>query len=122
MRTISVLIGVALLASCGPDSERLRCEDLLPAGAATYSDVAALVVNDSPKSCGGCHNTASPVYGLNFEGRAVAYDALTTKMHLIYPQVASGLMPKVGEPWSADDLRVLRSWYCDGAFYERANE
>ena len=119
-RYISILAGVlGCAASCaGDDAEVLHCRDLAPASEATFSAVSAIVTGSSRKSCAPCHNTETPLWGLNFEGPAVAYDALTTKMHLIYPQVATGAMPEVGEAWSLADLRLLRSWYCRGGFYE----
>lgn len=111
--------GAVLLAGCGgPAEEILSCDDLLPATEAGYGVVASLVVDPGPKSCSTCHNTETPIVGLNFEGPGVAYDALSTRMDLIYPQIASGEMPKAGAPWADDDLRIIRSWYCSGAFYE----
>lgn len=111
--------GAVLVAACGGSAEDiLTCDDLLPATQAGYGAVVSLMVDPGPKSCSTCHNTATPVFGLNFEGPGVAYDALSTRMELIYPQIATGGMPKVGEPWSDGDLRILRTWYCSGAFYE----
>lgn len=96
----------------------LHCGDLLPEESVHYDDVVALMVEPSSKSCGSCHNTDTPLAGYNFEGRGVAYDALTTKMEIVYGQVASGKMPEDGERWDEDDLRLLRSWYCYGGLYE----
>lgn len=116
-----LLIACALLlGSCGRD-ELLVCTDLLPPGTARFADVRALTVDVNDKSCSRCHNTTNPIYGLNFEGPGVAYDALTTHMPAIYDQLALGKMPAQGTRWSADDLRVLRSWYCQGAIYEPSN-
>jgi len=121
---LSRLVNVAALAllfsvGCTGDSdETLNCDDLAPADQATYADVAALVAAPSAKSCSRCHNTQTPIYGYNFEGSAVAYDALSTKMDRIYPQVASGRMPQIGTAWDENDLRLLRTWYCNGAFFE----
>ncbi len=113
------ILMVATLSSCGFDeSERLDCNDLLPAEETSYTEVAALVTTPGAKGCSNCHNTASPVYGYNFEGPGVAYDALSTKIDLVYAQVASGAMPKDGVRWSGANLRLLRSWYCHGAIYE----
>jgi hypothetical protein len=102
----------------GDSSETVNCDNLLPAGQATFSDVTALMINSGSKGCSGCHTTASPVNGYNFEGPVVTYDALTTKMDRIYAQVASGEMPDDGDRWSDSDLRILRSWYCYGAFFK----
>jgi mono/diheme cytochrome c family protein len=113
------MIASVAIGACAADGDHaLHCDDLLPDDDATYGAVAALVVDPGPKSCGSCHNTDAPLGGYNFEGRAVSYDALTTKMEIIYTQVASGEMPETGQRWDDDDLRLLRSWYCRGAFYE----
>lgn len=124
MTTLSSLVGLLCLATaCVPDDQlTLTCDDLLPADEAGFVAVSALVVEPGPKSCASCHNTHSPVAGLNFEGPGVAYDALTTKTDRIYAQVASGAMPKSGEPWSDDDLRLFRSWICHGGLYDEAAE
>ena len=114
-----ICAALACLAGCGTDGhDALHCDDLLPAEQASYAAVAALVVDTGPKSCGSCHNTDFPLGGYNFEGPGVAYDALSTKMEIIYTQVASGEMPETGERWTEDDLKLLRSWYCHGAFYD----
>jgi hypothetical protein len=114
-----VLSGGAWLIGCGTSGdEALHCDDLAPAEQATWAAVAELVVEPGPKSCGSCHHTETPLSGYNFEGPGVAYDALSTKMEIIYTQVASGEMPETGERWTEDDLRLLRSWYCNGAFYD----
>ncbi len=108
---------LALVAACGA-GDGLTCDDLLPPSQATYPSVAALVVGPGPKSCSACHSVESPVYGYDFSGPGVSYEALTTHMPLIYADVASGRMPKAGQRWSDADLQLLRSWYCQGAFYE----
>ena len=118
--TAALIAGLSLATTgCGQDSsEVLDCDDILPAEQATYSQVADLVVGPGPKSCFICHSEQSPVFGYDFSSRDAAYDALTNKMHLIYPQVASGKMPQGTVPWNDEDLRLLRSWYCHGAFYD----
>ena len=103
---------------CADDRYRLECDDLLPEAEAVYDEVAALVVDSGSKSCGGCHNGDAPIGGYNFEARGVAYDALVSKIEIIYANVASQQMPVEGEPWNEDDLRLLRSWYCHGAFFD----
>jgi hypothetical protein len=114
---VCALLSLAGGSACA-DDHALHCDDLLPVEQATYSAVVELVVKPSAKSCGTCHHTDTPIGGYNFEGRAVAYDSLSTKMEIIYTQVASGEMPEMGERWDEADLRLLRSWYCHGAFYE----
>lgn len=116
-QTVVALVAAALTAACGAD-HALECKDLLPAGSVSFRDVTARVIEGGSKSCALCHNTATPIYGYNFELPGVAYDALTNHMAPIYRQLASGRMPKDGTRWTEDDLRVLRTWYCDGAFYE----
>lgn len=114
---------LCLAVACAPDEElSLDCDDLLPAEQAGFVAVRALVVDPGPKSCSRCHNTISPVAGLNFEGPGVAWDALSTKSDRVYAQVASGRMPDEGERWSEDDLRLFRSWVCHGALYDEAAE
>jgi mono/diheme cytochrome c family protein len=119
MLVLTAMLALTAVRACAAGGdETLHCDDLMPAEDATYGAVAALVVEPGPKSCGSCHNTETPLGGYNFEGPAVSYDALTTKMEIIYTQVASGEMPETGERWDDEDLRLLRSWYCRGAFYE----
>lgn len=108
--------GLLVLSACG-SSVTLHCDDLLPAGEAPYAEVARLVTSLGPRGCARCHNTESPVSGFNFEGPGVSYDALSARMGLIYPQIATGAMPPDGAPWSEADLRLLRTWYCNGALY-----
>lgn len=107
-----------LVAGCGNASERVSCDDVLEPSEAGYKAVAALLTGSTAKGCARCHNTRSPVYSYNFEGAGVAWDALVTRMDSVYAQLASGKMPKDGERWSDADLRLLRSWYCNGGFYE----
>ncbi len=105
--------------SCGaPPAARLDCSNLLPADQASFARVATLVTSSSAKGCAACHNTKSPTYGLNLEGPGVAWDAFATKMNLVYPLLATGQMPKGGEKWTDDELRLVRSWYCQGALYD----
>lgn len=108
-----------MTASCGaPEDERLNCDDLLPASDAGFARVAELVTSRGPTGCAACHNTKQPLMGMNLEGPAVAYDVLKHKMALVYPQLESGLMPPFGIPWTEDQLRLVRSWYCHGGLYE----
>ncbi len=117
--TVSCLFLVILFLGCtGDPNETINCDNLAPPAASSFSAVTALVTSSGSKGCSSCHNTTTPIYGFNFEGPAVAYDALMTKMDIIYPQVASGKMPQNGTRWSSQDLQTLRSWYCYGGFYE----
>jgi len=108
-----------LLAGCGPgEGLELTCEDLGPAEQASFRPLAALVTEPGARSCAACHNTASPVRGLNLEGPAVTWDAFTSKPDLVYAQLASGAMPEDGVAWSDEELRSFRTWYCNGAIYD----
>lgn len=113
--TCLAAVGLAA-AGCSPD--RVNCEDLVPPQAARYQAVSEMFTATDAKGCARCHNTREPVFGLNFEGPAVTFDALTTRFDVVYDQLESGGMPKDGVRWSRDDLAILRSWYCQGAAYE----
>ncbi len=115
MRRILLILA---LAGCADPKEQVRCDDALAPHEATFAAVLTLVSSEGAKGCARCHNTRSPVYGYNFEGPAVSHDALSSKMSSVYAQVASGKMPKDGERWSDTDLKLLRSWFCNGGFYE----
>jgi len=118
-RSAVLLLSLAatVVSGCGSVHD-LQCTDLLPAASVSFADVRALIVDTGPKSCSRCHNTATPIYGYNFEGPGVAWDALTTRTDPIYGQLSSGRMPKDGTRWTEGDLRILRTWYCNGAIYE----
>ena len=93
----------------------LHCRDLGDPSEATFAALVALVAEPGgAKSCGGCHNARTPVGGYDLATRSGIYDALTSRTEIIYGQVASGAMPEVGEPWSEEDLRLLRTWWCHG--------
>ena len=113
---VGAVLLAALLGACASPYE-LDCRDTLPPGEATFERLQELAVKANPKACSRCHNTRTPVRALNFEGPGVAYDAFISRPAVIYEQVASGSMPQGGPAWSEDDLRLLRSWYCDGAPY-----
>jgi hypothetical protein len=110
-------LALVAVAGCGTENP-LECRDLLPTGEASFARIRPLFMDGSRKSCTLCHNATSPVFGYDFEGPAATYDALTSRIAPIYEVLASGEMPEDGERWSADDLRLLRSWYCQGALYE----
>jgi hypothetical protein len=115
------VVCVALSAACGPPaSVRLDCSNLLPPEESHFSRIAAVVTNPDSKGkgCAPCHNGFSPTYGLNMQFTDEAWDVFSTKMHLVYPMLATGQMPATGHRWSDDELRVVRSWYCRGALYD----
>lgn len=104
-------------AACGRSTNQINCDDLLPPGEASYAAVAAIVTNtDDPRNCAVCHNGADPLYNLNLGAPDAAFHDMVTQIDRIYGQIAGGEMPQDGEPWSEDDVRLLRSWYCEGAF------
>jgi hypothetical protein len=115
-RTTSLALVAALSACMTPEQELITCDDI--GGAASFDAIAELMVEPGAKSCAACHNTKTPVLGVNLETRALAYDALTTRFATIYLQIASGEMPEDGEPWSDEELRALRTWYCRGGFHD----
>jgi hypothetical protein len=112
------IIGLSLIACLPPKEERLDCDDVLQASEANYSDLEALVTSDEGKGCGvaDCHGSEEANQGLRFDNPNSAYDALTTRADDIYGQVASGEMPEGGTRWDESDLRLFRSWYCNGSF------
>ncbi len=115
----SAVVACLGASGCGSDkAETLNCGELLPVEQASFTPLAELVTVPGAKGCSNCHDTQTPIYGYNFEGPGVAYDALASKTDVIYAQVASGAMPKDGVAWDEADLQLLRSWYCHGATYD----
>ena len=111
------LVACALLvSSCGKHHGQFTCDGILPADQARYGDVAALSVG----GCGGCHTTASPISGFNFEGHVTTYDAFQKGAERIYVQIESGAMPPGDVVWSDEEQRLLRSWICHGMLFEEA--
>ena len=113
------LLGLVCLACLPPKDERLTCDDLLEASEVRYGDLEALVTSAvDEKGCGvaDCHGADTANQGLRFDTPSTAYDALTTRLDAIYGQVSSGEMPEDGDRWDEADLRLLRSWYCNGSF------
>jgi hypothetical protein len=114
-------LGLALtgaFASCyEPGSERLSCDDVLPAGRYDFSRIEALV-RDPDKGCLGseCHTGASQEEGIRLDTADLVYDEFSHRPDKFYAVLAAGIMPDEGTPWSADDLKLFRSWYCEGAF------
>ncbi len=114
----AVVLGLSCVA---PQDERIHCDDTLAPAQATFADVKSLVIetesNEKGCSAANCHGADEAEQGYRLDADSVIYDALTTHIESVYAQVATGEMPpEGGERWTADDLRVLRSWYCNGAF------
>jgi hypothetical protein len=114
MRWLLLLAPLAL--SCGSPYE-LRCEDTVAPEQATFREIRELVVEKNATSCSRCHNARTPIVSLNFETSGAAFDGLLTRRSAVYEQIASGHMPLNGPAWSEEQVRVLRSWYCQGAPY-----
>jgi hypothetical protein len=112
------LSSLPLIACLPPNAERLTCNDLIEPSEARYSELEALVTASEGKGCGvaDCHGSEQANQGLRFDTASEAYDALTTRADDIYGQVASGEMPAGGTHWDESDLRLFRSWYCNGSF------
>lgn len=116
-----VCVALALagvLASCfEPPSERLSCDDVLPAGTYDFSQIEALV-RDQDKGClsSECHSAQTQEEGIRLDTEALVYDEFSHRPGKFYAVLAAGIMPDEGTPWSEDDLKLFRSWYCSGAF------
>jgi hypothetical protein len=107
----------ALAACYEPPSERLECDDVLPASSYDFTQIQALV-QDREKGCQGseCHGADGQEVGIRLDEPALVYDEFSHRPEKFYAVLASGFMPDEGTRWSEDDLRLLRSWYCNGAF------
>jgi hypothetical protein len=112
--------GMIANACFAPESERLSCDDVLPGGTADFRDIQALMMLDQEgsKGCANepCHNANTQRKGLRLDTPELVFEEVSQRPELFYSILASGLMPEHGERWADQDLRVLRSWYCDGAF------
>ena len=116
------LVVAGLFCACAlPEQERIHCDDILGPEQASFSQLKLLVTNsggnDKGCSASSCHGSDDAEHGYRFDEDSAIYDALTTHIDSVYAQVASGEMPpEGGAPWNEEDLRLLRSWYCNGAF------
>jgi hypothetical protein len=100
-----------------PASDRISCDGALPPGEASFNRLSALAL-DPLKGCAadGCHSGDGPQRGLRLDRAALIYEEFSTNADVVYALLASGKMPDGGVRWDDDDLRMFRSWYCDGAF------
>jgi|SRR5688572_13730528 len=119
--TAAALAASALASACfAPESERLSCDDVLPAGTADFRQIQALMMLDQEgsKGCANepCHNANTQRKGLRLDTPELVYEEVSQRPELFYEILASGVMPEHGERWTEEELQVLRSWYCDGAF------
>ena len=122
-RRWSAMFAVVLLpfavACYGPPSEQLSCDDVLPAGSVDFTSLQALVLRPPRgKGCLGapCHSASSQSGGIRLDQPELIYEEFSTRPDLFYAVLASNEMPRQGRPWSSQDLRAFRSWYCSGAF------
>jgi hypothetical protein len=112
------LLALSATTACFPAApEKLTCDDVLPAGQVEYGDLVSLISSDSAKGCaaGECHGGETQEQGLRLDSPSLIFEELTTRTDVIYAMVASGEMPAEGVRWDEADLRLFRSWYCDGA-------
>jgi len=112
------LPGVVLAFACfPPESERLTCDDVDGPSDVDFRAIQALV-RDENKGClgGPCHSAETQREGLRLDTPDLVYEEFSTRADEIYAILASGKMPEEGTAWSDDDLKGLRSWYCNGAF------
>ena len=115
IRHIMFCLGTILCGSaCGDAREQLTCENIDPASQASFSKLFI----DLQDSCAGCHNGFERIYGYNFQTRDAAYENARYRAESIYAQIASGNMPQEDDPWSAEQLKKFRTWYCHGGFYK----
>ncbi len=103
-------------SACGDEQERISCDDLLPATEARFSQIEELVLS-SDKGCADadCHSSETAEHGYRLDEPALIYEEFTSRIDSMYAQVASGAMPEGGRRWSEEDLRIVRTWYCNGA-------
>lgn len=109
---------VAFATSCiAPSKDRISCDDILPPDQARFSSIQELVLSPG-KGCSAsdCHGSEQASQGYRFDKRSVIYDGFTAHIDAVYGQVASGKMPEDGVRWSDADLRLVRSWHCNGSY------
>ena len=102
-----------------PAPERLTCDDVLSPSQFENGDLEALISGTSGKGCadGGCHDGKTRQQGLRLDSSVYVYEELSTRPDILYAMVASGEMPAGnGTRWDEADLRLFRSWYCNGGF------
>jgi hypothetical protein len=107
----------ALAACVASEPERLTCDDVSAPDPTDFAQLAALISAPDGKGCanGQCHGVPTQEQGLRLDTPSLIFEELTTRTNTVYAMVASGEMPDHGTPWDANDLRLFRSWYCNGA-------
>ena len=114
---VSLGFACSSLACFGPKSERLSCDDVGGASAADFRVIQSLVL-DPEKGCLApqCHSGEGQPKGLRLDDPDLVYEEMSTRPDLFYAYLSSGEMPDKGTPWSDEDLKAFRTWYCNGAF------
>jgi hypothetical protein len=113
-----VLLGSAV-ACVAPAPERLTCDDVLSPDQFKTADLEALMSGTSGKGCAAeeCHDGKTREEGIRLDSSVYIYEELSTRTDILYAMVASGEMPAGGGTrWDEGDLRLFRSWYCNGGF------
>lgn len=121
---VAVLTGavVGLLAACfPPEEQRLACDDVYPPGSFDYRALETLIAQDEIETSKGClaapcHTAETQRGGVRLDTPDLVFEELSTRPELYYETLATGYMPHDGVPWSDEDLKIFRSWYCGGAF------
>ena len=118
-RLFGALLVLGASGCVAPGSERLTCDDVLSPSQFKDADLEALISGTSGKGCAseGCHDGKTRQEGFRLDSSLYVYEELSTRPDILYAMVASGEMPAGdGTRWGEDDLRLFRSWYCNGGF------
>ena len=120
-RLFLLFLMMILMLACGEEEEvLLTCDEQVPAEDASFSKVYSVLSS----TCGfvGCHDSESQLYGYDFSTRAAAYHSFTRKPEIVFAQIASGQMPLGLGPLGEAQVRMIETWYCNGAIYESESE
>jgi len=115
---VVILLGAAS-ACVAPAPERLTCENVLSPNQFENRDLVTLISGTTGKGCAaeGCHDGATREAGFRLDSSTYIFEELSTRPDILYAMIASGEMPAGdGMRWDEDDLRLFRSWYCNGGF------
>jgi hypothetical protein len=112
------VVALAVASACGQGSEALTCDEVDEPGAFDAGRLATLVLADRGRGCvaSGCHDAETQSAGLRFDTRELVYEEFSQRGPRIYALLESGEMPRRRRPWTDEDLKLFRSWYCSGAF------
>jgi hypothetical protein len=114
---------LALSTACvASEPQRLSCDDVYEASEVSFEDVLAIMRAEEEggggKGCGGgpCHRAGVQQNGVRLDTPELIYEEMSSRPDIFYAYLASGEMPLDEEPWSEEELKTFRSWYCAGAF------